>query len=523
MEKIKKLFSYNFSELKLDFYSFLDFLKKNKLTVILCWFFLLFSYGIKLFYYSISIDSESMLVFQEGVMHSWIGISRFGLVFTKELIKLIPFNPFVANFLMIVTTFCASLFLSFLFFSLDEKFGNSNTSKASFILPCLFITNPLFLEQFNFTLQSFEVALAIFLVFLGNFCVTQWIFDSKKVLHLLVGLVSSIWSFWSYQSLIFLHISVSLALFVCICINNLKCSTKKFEKSFFRISAVKYFLTFVLSYLIHFYLNKLVLIKKGFPVFSGYLNNMICWKHKSKISCIKDILKYMSGYKFYFLLALIFFIFVFFIIVKNHKIENRFLFLLAVFGLLLSPFFLSFCLGGALIARMQFSLPFVFAFIFYFFIKHLSEKSFIKPLFTVFSLLLSFKQSYTVASFFYYDYIRYKEDVYIANRIFSRIDSFDIQNINDVPVVFFGKLEPKVVPQKFRGDVSGYSFFEWDCGCHFGASFRPIDFMSTLGYKYKKPSKEEVEKAEKIAENMKVWPSPESVRYEQGIVVVKLS
>ena len=105
MEKIKKLFSYNFSELKLDFYSFLDFLKKNKLTVVLCWFFLLFSYGIKLFYYSISIDTESMLTFKEGVIYSWIGINRFGLVFTKELLKLILFNPFVANFFMLLTAF----------------------------------------------------------------------------------------------------------------------------------------------------------------------------------------------------------------------------------------------------------------------------------------------------------------------------------------------------------------------------------------------------------------------------------
>ena len=47
--------------------------------------------------------------------------------------------------------------------------------------------------------------------------------------------------------------------------------------------------------------------------------------------------------------------------------------------------------------------------------------------------------------------------------------------------------------------------------------------MRTIGCVYKSPTERDCKKGKDIAKSMKSWPSPYAVKYEEGIVVVKLS
>ena len=137
---------------------FLKFIRESKLLIGAILFFLLLSYGIKLTYYSFSIDTEFILTNYHQQLGAWKSIGRIGLVLTKSLLFLEKFNPYVANFLTYFTFAVACILLSYL---LQRILQEHRKPVAIMIVPILFLTHPIFAEQFNFILQSFEVALAI--------------------------------------------------------------------------------------------------------------------------------------------------------------------------------------------------------------------------------------------------------------------------------------------------------------------------------------------------------------------------
>ena len=65
-------------------------------------FTVLFVYGIRLAGADLSIDTEIMLNDQQEVLDSWIGIGRFGLVFTKKLFGFARLVPWTENLMMIL-------------------------------------------------------------------------------------------------------------------------------------------------------------------------------------------------------------------------------------------------------------------------------------------------------------------------------------------------------------------------------------------------------------------------------------
>ena len=62
--------------------------KKLFYTLILIVIFTIMTYGIKIFNYSISIDTEKLINQYDWQMDTWASFGRFGLVFTKKLFGL---------------------------------------------------------------------------------------------------------------------------------------------------------------------------------------------------------------------------------------------------------------------------------------------------------------------------------------------------------------------------------------------------------------------------------------------------
>lgn len=568
---LKSNFLYSTNELKNDFYSFYNFLRNNKFSVILCWFFLLLTYGVKLFWYSIGIDTEIVLNDYENYKSWWYGINRAGLVLVKKIFRLTPFNPYAANFLMICTMFLSLMVFSFIFYSISKKLGSD--PRCMFILPCIFITHPFFAEQFVFTLQCFEVSFGILLMFLAAFSISKWIFDSKNILHLCIGLISLSLSFWIYQAIVFLYITVSISIFIFYVLNESETTSSNLINKNHKITVIKYLSTFAFSYGLYFVLNK---ITKCFLHASSaeYLDDMISWGKVDTLKRILEIFKYVFRSK-KIILALCMFVvfFVLFILFSKkvnfvlpylatvtviaglhlgtsylgycliavgglllsinflcqRKVSNRIIFFLAVTGLLISPFILSILLGHRCLPRSQFSLQFVLALIPFLLIQTLNLNikntvvyKILSTLVCTFSLGLSFTQGYKTAVMLYYDYMKYQSEVDVANKISERIGLLDIEDINNVPVVFVGKMCSPVVPKEIKGNMLGTSFFEMGTKAE-EITFRALGFMRTIGYNYKNPTGKDCEKAVKIAQKMKSWPSSEAIKYENGIIIVKLS
>ena len=502
---LRQNLAYSLSELKKDIYSFFNFLKDNKFATILCWFFILLSYGIKLFWYSIGLDTDIAINDMPWTLKWWMSIDRSGLVFTKKIFNLIPLNPYVEIFLMFFAIFWALMVLCFLFSYISQKFNSK--SKLEFIIPCVFITQPLMEDQFNFTLQAFEFSFALFLVFTAVFMVTRWVLDSKNVLHLILAFLLLVWSFWSYQAIVFLCFAIILAIFVLIYSSKLDLSH---DENFLRKVALRYAIFFISVFFTYFVANKCIGL--FFNLFKDdYLNNMFLWNKGDILICLMKILHYMLKFKTYWILVLLMVFYT--CIILRKKRNNKILFCLAVLGLIISPFILSIYLGNGLLPRMQIVLSFVMAFIFYFLASNIKLK-FIKSLIVAMSLMLAFNQSYTVSGLLYSRYMRYQSEVELAHKISERIANLNIENIEDVPIDFIGIMYPEPVHLK--------TFFEcWSPST--GVAGSALSFMKTIGYNYKMPNEEDHKKAKEIAKTMKIWPSKEAVKYEDGIIVIKLS
>lgn len=89
-------------ELKSDILEFMKYCKENTLSIILIILFTLMTYGMKIFNYSISIDTEKLINEYDWQLDTWATFGRFGLVFTKKLFGLKPFNAYISCFMMVV-------------------------------------------------------------------------------------------------------------------------------------------------------------------------------------------------------------------------------------------------------------------------------------------------------------------------------------------------------------------------------------------------------------------------------------
>ncbi len=66
-----------------QFDDFVRFCKKNKVSIGIVVLMTFLTYGFMLFNFSFSIDTEDIVVRQLDFYDGWIGINRYGLVFTK--------------------------------------------------------------------------------------------------------------------------------------------------------------------------------------------------------------------------------------------------------------------------------------------------------------------------------------------------------------------------------------------------------------------------------------------------------
>lgn len=519
--KIQQNMKSSFIELKNDVNGFIKFIKANKFTIITTWFFILMAYGIKLFWYSISIDTEAIINDYDSLLSSWVSIGRFGLILIKGMLRLKPFNPYIACFLMLCTMFLFCMIWSYIFNYLS--FNSSNRLVGLCVFPIIFLTSPLFAEQFNFILQGFEVAFAIALCGISVFLITKWVISSSNYIHLILGLVCMVLGLAAYQSIASLYISGVLACYIIIYISNKK-GNVVLSQNFFRVSVIKYLGTFVFGYLTYSILNKVFQMVYGS---TGYLDQSITWGRIPVLESVENILDYIKEttirgnffYSKWFIVVVLFFI-AYAISNLFSANKNKILFLLAITALLVSPFLLSIYLGQKLVIRSQFSFQFVIAFGLYLIVSSIN-KEWLQKIGLLAVLFIALGQSCVVSRLLYTDYMKYQSEVTLANKISSRIESLNLDKT--YPVAFIGKYHPNNTPTQLCGEVIGKSFFEWDASTKIGSNYRISGFMKTIGYDINMPSQEQIDAARETAKSMPSWPNTNSIKFDNGVIVVKLS
>lgn len=506
----------NILELKNDILEFMNYCKENVLSIILITLFTLMTYGIKIFNYSISIDTEKLINEYDWQLDTWATFGRFGLVFTKKLFGLKPFNAYTSCFMMVVAIVVFGITWSYVmsYFSFEKN----KKSLINCVFPIIFITAPLFTEQFNFILQSFEVAFSIILCSIAVFFTSKWTIKRNNI-YIIISLICMIWGFGTYQAIVALYISGVLACYILIYIANKK-GKVKIDKNYFKIAVIKYLLIFIVGYIGYYIVDRIVTAVYGA---SKYVDGMIKWGTEPAIESVKNILRYVRYglfgdglfYSKVFLVCILI-LGIYALVNIFSKEKDKFLFLCSVVVFILSPFLLSLYIGNGLIPRMQFNYQFVIATILYLIVWIIENKK-IKGIIMTVILCIAMNQSYTVVRLFTSEQLKYEDDVKLARKISVEIESLGLGELPEYPVVLVGR-HTSYIPDKVVGEFIGVSWFEFG-----GNSSRAIGFMKTLGYNYIEPTQEQISEGYEIAKNMESWPSSNSVQFKNGLIIVKLS
>lgn len=502
---------------------FIEFINNSKILLSITGFFILLSYGIKMFYFDYSIDTEVIMNNYAEQMSDWLTVNRIGLVFTKFLLFHHRFNPYVANVLTFFTYAAVSVMLCYLVI----RILNIQTKKLGvFILSILFITHPIIAEQFNFTLQNFEVALAILFLVLSFFFSYYYIITNYKTFAL-VSILLCVWSFLTYQSVYTFVIAGAVASFISILYRDQKENQVGNFKKYF-IIIVKYALlfiaSFVLSQLVAYVYNKI----EGVPS-SSYLTRQILWgqlsfheiihRIKEQIVTVVFARSFFYNYGFLFSAIIVFFIIVRHLFQKNKSVYYE---IIGFVFLYLSPFILTILLGQGEAIRAQMpALEFVIAFNFYYIYLHINHK-FLQKCFVILCIFIAFNQSYVTANLLFSEHVKYEEDVRMADRINFQLDSMGIGDRKNYSLIILGKHEPENV-MNLQGETLGHSFFAWDIGTKQGTSIRAVNFMRTLGYLFNSPTDKQLDYALSVEKKMSVFPAKGSIRVVKHAVIVKLS
>lgn len=500
-------------------------------TIILSIVFVLLAYGIKLSFYSVSIDTEFLITNPEECLNTWLGLGRFSLIFVKKIFNLIPYNQYVSSFLMIVFNILNVLMLGYTLWLFTPS-KTSQKAKTAIIAATCFITFPIFAEQYGFSLQVVGISLGIFTTELAVFLLYKAMLTKKKMC-LIISIILAVFSFGMYQSNVAVYISLVSIIYMLLLVN----SKNKKGKNYFLL-AFKIVSIFIISFLIYMIINKLVgyvLLGLSFSDAgsSMYLSSQIFWGKETFSVCLDNIIEsckalVLETQKYpgwlYFICTIFTLIFMSYNLHKIESIDKKTYFIISVIIFLISPFLLTFLMANVQSARTHFSLALVIASGFYLFSTLLENKMAHKVYISIL-IIVVFYQSMMVSNYFYADYLKYQRECIFVQRIVYDIDQMEIENIKDTPVVFIGQKSFELPEgfEKYQWETIGRSFFEWDTWTKMKNNARIHGFLKTLGYDYLSPNEEQVKHAEELSLEMNVFPDKNSIEYKDGLIIVKLS
>ncbi|MEY8392426.1 glucosyltransferase domain-containing protein [Lachnospiraceae bacterium 45-W7] len=489
----------------------------NAILVCVCYLHMIFSPNV-------GVDTEVMISNESRLLDSWEAIGRQGLVASKMLLKLSRYNPYFGGIVFLGAFIWLGILTAFLCWSAS---GRDNKYPYGLFM-ALFSTCPVWMMQFYFSMQRAEVILGLIYAVLSVFSLCQILFYKKQMWYLIpVYLVFGVWSFCSYQGSIAFYIGLCIMFFLM-----------DFARTYRKVQwkeSLAIILKLICGFLLVFLIN--LAITQIFFGQGEYLMGQMGWGRRTMPEIAYGIcghifvvltcfgLENRSAYPFACICIAV--LFIAFCRKKEIKKSLKFIFFLALAGLISAPFLLTFYMGSHPVPRSQFALQLISAFgcMFACGMWREEEKAVYvwmrKGIVAVSVLVLWFSVS-TVMRFQYTDDVRYQEDVRVAGAIWEDIQKEE--GAEGLPVIFVGQYVSQLNGVCMKADVYGPSFLGWDYNAEnpTGATGRIIGFMKTLGINIEGTGNYR-EKAVLVSEYMDCYPHPGYISVQNKYVVVKLS
>lgn len=480
-------------------------------------------YGCRIFSQSVTLDTDYMIN-MPGYMYNWLDIGRYGLIVTEKIFGVRWYNPYVNSAFAYVTINLFLLVFCYVFEFISEKKNSNNY----YVFCAVVITHPVWMNQWIFKLQNFQVAFSILLVAVALGLIFRWI-EGGSVLRMLLAVMFMIWSFGSYQMNVILYITVgAAALFLY--------RERDFKRLFFVCLKV------VIPFVCAFVLNQIVV--KLFFSSNTYLTDQIMWGKAPISDCVNNIITHFK--QIFGIDQLLFFDYTYSIlcliliavVLMNWKkaIHTCVWKWLAVFFVMFSPFMMTIATAAIPVYRSQYSLPFCCGCVLMYltsrnvrmgiFEKLPQVKTGIRIALTVFAFWVAMNQTNTTLRLWYTDDVRYEQDVATYNEIMGRIHELGY-SLNDYHVAVIGRKAATLNKSCYPTiDVIGWSYFDMFVDTepqYFYSTGKFRDFAGTRGVELQIASVEEIQVAKAHAASMPSWPAEGSIDVVDNLLVIKLS
>ncbi|MDR1836816.1 MAG: glucosyltransferase domain-containing protein [Treponema sp.] len=530
---------------------FCNFCRNNLPLILAVSFMLFFTYGIKLFWYSIGIDTEQFMADKAGFLRSWLQIGRFGLVLLSKFWYIKEFNPFTAFF----TAFCLIWFFTISWCYIIAIF-NGNTGRNNKLVPfaLIFMTMSVWAEQFYFLLQAAEIALIIGLCPYVIYLFFKGFLDGEKG-KILCASILLVFMTSVYQAIVPLF---CCGVFVCFVLLQ---EQTDYEPQVYRNLCLKLFITLVGAMVVYFFIDRVVISVFFHIEKSAYVDDMNQWGRVPVRQNIINILLFgytitignnplvqnivnpiiasyartgmraaefiasssrVTGNILLLPVTIFFLVKITAVMRKTIPSGRKLLYMFAGIGIPLCIMLLAIIGGNHPPLRSLYALPLSFAFMLFYLIT--SYKKRIASVIACLALLTAVYQAQITAQVFYSDQIRYNEDVRLAHELNNLITQVQPDN-EKLPVALIGRYQmASVFKTNFlQGEVIGHSFFEWDFPLPSSPTGRGLAFMKSLGFNYDIPVADQLEQAHKEALLMPAYPDPGCVKRMRDFIVVRIS
>lgn len=262
-------------------FQFLSFIRENRAGALLSGAAALCTYGAWMTRQDITVDTEIMMADPDAMMNSWLGINRFGLVFTKHLFGQAAFHPVISRVLTVILLWITAMVLSF--FVHKWSGGQKRFRLFSAVFPVVYVTAPCFAEQLYFVLQSAEVVFAMLLCVLAAYGAGQFAFFGGKWFWAAGSILLLVWAFGTYQAMAAVAASLIVILFMTVYLGE---NGKEQDRQRFGwlLAGVKLAAVFVIGFVLYMAAAAAVRTLSGGS--EAYVADMMHWKKDGFNVCV---------------------------------------------------------------------------------------------------------------------------------------------------------------------------------------------------------------------------------------------
>ena len=481
-------------------------------------------------------DTDDVIYFKDSTLN-WLEIGRQGNVFTKKIFGLLWFNPYFTGALCLVLFSAAVILLCRLF----QMAGIGKNRLTLWIFALVFIASPVWVYQFYFTVQWFEIVWALFLMVLTvvlfrlMFSAKGWYRQSKYKmagLFLLEALLL-VWVFASYQAFV--------PMFLALCAGVYLVRLSSDESSFDAGEDLRRLVWMAGVFLAAFISNTVITNRFFMP--DDYLTGQVVWGvwetkeilRRLAVYFVKSHLGIGIPYSWLMGIAAFFAALQVLRVILSAKKDWRYKFLYAASMTVvwLSAHMLTIYAGTVTVIRSQLAYPFVMAFLLMIVLEQMGSRQIqsdgsLKK--RGLCLALSFLAAVGIWGqlgdafrLWYTEDMKDKMDMAVVQKVINQVDQLGLGADPQLPMVFVGDYSPRIN----RACIDTNADLSIGVSCWERVNEQPNRLVRMIenhfGVSYQRADGENVVRAREIARDMPSYPDQGYVQVREGMIVIKMS